>query len=802
MTAPSRLGDALKLAAAGLPVFPCGPDKRPRVKWRESATSDPEVLRQWWCRWPDSLPAVPMGEPSDLWMLDLDISPDGEPLGERTAAALGIVPAEHPHAIRTRRGGWHLPFRWRDGLPGNTAHRRPGIDSRGEGGYCIAWDAERLAAAATDQHLPEPPESLLDALDPLRPEPPRANGHPHGTIPDAYVRAAVDAECRAVASAPEGQRNDTLNRAAFALGQLVGAHALGRREAEARLLAAALTCGLDHREADATIRSGLDGGEQHPRQIEPREPRQQRQHRHRERDDPPRDDQHDQPRDEHEEPPREEDAELRRLAALTPIAYDREREAAAKRLGVRVGTLDAEVAALRPKDDVATGRGVALPEAEPWPLPVAGAALIEELAKTIRRHVVLPQHVADVLAAWIVHTYVAECFQHTPRLGITSPTKRCGKSTLLQVLTLLCRRVLKADNISASGIFRTVEALAPLTLLIDEADTFLRDNEELRGILNSGFERGGEVIRVVEIQGEHQPIRFRTFAPCAIAAIGSLPATIEDRSIPVTMQRRGAAEVVEKLRAPGARKRLAELAAMCARWAADHGPHLDLDPQVPDALNDREGDIAIPLLSIADAAGADWPVRIRNGLIAMFGHRQGEDRGADVGTLLLGDIKIIFLELSATRLPSSDIVDRLNRMEHRPWPEWRHGKPMSAPQLARALAPFGVRPGTIRQAGAGTIKGYYREAFEEAWGRYLPSDSSSNPSPPPSEPSHRHNQGNSKVSGDSQAVTPDPVLRIEIGRNAAENLGCDAVTVSHPPLGGEGGSEGSDDPFGDDGELI
>jgi putative DNA primase/helicase len=474
-------------------------------------------------------------------------------------------------------------------------------------------------------------------------------------------------------------------------------------------------------------------------------------------------------------------AELRHLAMLTPIAYDRERIAVAERLGVRASTLDAEIEALRSKGDAATGRGVSLPEAEPWPLPVAGAELLDALAAAIRRHVVLPPHVADVLAAWAIHTHVAERFQHTPRLGITSPTKRCGKSTLLQVLALVCRRVLRADNISASGVFRTVEAFAPLTLLIDEADTFLRENEELRGILNSGFERGGEVIRVVEIQGEHQPIRFRTFAPCAIVSIGALPATIEDRSIPVAMQRRAGGEMVEKLRASGARKHLAELARKCTRWAADHGPRLDPDPQVPDALNDREGDISIPLLAIADAAGADWPARIRNGLISMFGHRQGEDRGADVGTLLLGDIKAIFLELSATRLASAEIVDRLNKLEHRPWPEWRHGKPMSAPQLARALAPFGVRPGTIRLASGQTPKGYHREVFEEAWERYLPPETSSNPPPPPFKPPHRHTQGNSRASGDFQAATPDPVWRFETGRKAAENLGCGGVAVSHPP---------------------
>jgi hypothetical protein len=297
-----RLADALRLAAAGLPTFPCGPDKKPRVKWRESASSDPATIREWWMRWPDSLPALATGEPSDLWMLDCDVSGDGEPVGERSAEELGIVPAEHPYAIRTRRGGGHLPYRWRAYLPRNTAHRLPGIDSRGEGGYVIALDVERLVAAAADPHLPEPPVVLLDALaPPLPPPPPKANGHDRETISDRYVLAALDAETRAVANAAEGTRNDTLNRASYSLGQLVGAGVLGRRDAEARLLAAALTAGLPHPEALATIRSGITAGAQQLRRIEPRQQRQLRE----------RAEQRDQRRDQHEQhdppsPPPEE----------------------------------------------------------------------------------------------------------------------------------------------------------------------------------------------------------------------------------------------------------------------------------------------------------------------------------------------------------------------------------------------------------------------------------------------------------------------------------------------------------------
>ncbi len=423
----------------------------------------------------------------------------------------------------------------------------------------------------------------------------------------------------------------------------------------------------------------------------------------------------------------EDAAELARLANLDPLAYEREREAAATRLGVRVGALDKLVEPLRPKPE-AEARGVSLGKVEPWPEPVPAGLLLDALARTIRKHVILPASAADAVALWIAHTWVAERFQHTPRLIIGSPAKRCGKSTLLDVLRATCRRPLKADNISASGVFRTVEALREeggLTLLVDEADSFVGDNEELRGILNSGFERSGEVVRVVELKGEFVPVRFATFCPVALAGIGKLPDTLADRGVPITLQRKAAAETVTKLRAPGARDALHKAARCLARWAADRMDHLHLDPAVPDAMGDREGDISIPLLSIADDAGADWPARARRALLDVFGLRNRAEGNAEAGALLLADIRLLFQGMSATRLPSADIVARLAEMEERPWPEWKAGKPITPPQLASALAPFGVRPTTIRPPAGNPVKGYYREAFEDAWTRYLPP-------PPPS----------------------------------------------------------------------
>jgi putative DNA primase/helicase len=472
-----------------------------------------------------------------------------------------------------------------------------------------------------------------------------------------------------------------------------------------------------------------------------------------------------------------EAAEIGRLAALDRIEYDRQREAAAEALGVRIGTLDQLVKDARPRSEVADGRGVMLPMAEPWPEPVAAVDLLDDLAIAIRRHVILPPASVTCIVLWIAHTWVFDRFQHSPRLSVTSPAKRCGKSTLLDLLRATCHRPMKADNISASGVFRTVEALRPLTLLVDEADSFISDNEELRGILNSGFEAGGEVVRVVEVKDGHQPVRFATFCPVALAGIGKLPDTLEDRSVPIVLQRKAAAEVVVKLRAQGARQALHGLARRLARWSTDRRGRLSHDPAVPEAMGDREGDISIPMLSIADDAGGPWPSRARRALLDVFGHRSANEGNAEDGALLLKDLKMMFAELSALRLTSADMVARLGKMEERPWPEWRAGKPMTAPQLARALAPFGIRPATIR-TGADTAKGYHREAFEEVWRRYLPPENATTAPLGDAEPSHRHNPGNSWASGDCEAVTTDGGVTGRNGGEPAKCLACDGVTAA------------------------
>jgi hypothetical protein len=279
------------------------------------------------------------------------------------------------------------------------------------------------------------------------------------------------------------------------------------------------------------------------------------------------------------------------------------------------------------------------------------------------------------------------------------------------VLSHLVWRPLLSANATASAIFRIVEMQQP-TLLIDEADSFLPENVELRGILNSGHRRGGSVMRTVG--DDYEPRTFATYAPCTIALIGKLPATLSDRSVHIDLRRRRADEPVVPYRFDRT-GHLDTLARMTARWVADNAERIrGAEPDVPGGLFNRAADNWRPLLAIADAAGGEWPERARRA--AQCARPDDEE---SIRVLLLGDIRAIFAERAADRLASAELVEALVAIEGRPWAEWKNGKPITTNGLARLLAPFGIVPATIR-TGDRTPKGYQRAQFDDAFVRYLP----------------------------------------------------------------------------------
>jgi Protein of unknown function (DUF3631) len=465
-------------------------------------------------------------------------------------------------------------------------------------------------------------------------------------------------------------------------------------------------------------------------------------------------------------------SEIDRLAKLTPIEYEFERKRAAERLGIgRLGALDNAVKEARAEnsdDTKGQGRPLELPVIEPWPEPVNGAELLDDTCKAIRRYLVLPDGCAEILALWAVHTHIFEYFAHSPRLAITSPEKRCGKTTTLDVLGEIVARPLSTSNATTSAVFRTIEKAKP-TLLVDEADTFLKDNEELRGILNAGHRRGGQIIRTVG--DDHEPRQFSTWTPAAIAMIGRLPDTLEDRSVSVALRRRKPTEKVQQFRSDRAQD-LKNLARKIARWCDDNRPALVASDANTGILVNRAADNWRPLFAIADIAGGDWPKLGRGVAAAAETGKQDQSKR----TMVLSDIRDIFATRpEIDRVRSAELADVLSAMENRPWSEWRNGKPMTPAALARLLGPFGVAPGTKRD-GEHTFKGYLLSDFSDVFATYLPDQTVTQSQP--------NNDGHCDA---SRSVTPEDDVTVSKASHPNNDGLCDGVTVSTPPAGGPDG---------------
>jgi hypothetical protein len=248
------------------------PGKHPRLRgWKRLAAADAAVVGEWWRRWPQANLALMTGRRFDV--LDLD----GKQGVEALRAALCIEPPAHPGPVaRTGGGGWHLLYA-PSGL-GNRVGLLPGVDWRGRDGLIVAPPSQHTSgtrytwARPLTATLPEVPAALQRLLAPpaatrtTLPPVPTSAGHSGG-----YGRAALARERASVATAPPGRRNQTLNRAAFNLGQLVAADLLDVEEVRAGLLVAALEAGNPEAKARATIESGLSGGAAKPRRHRPRE---------------------------------------------------------------------------------------------------------------------------------------------------------------------------------------------------------------------------------------------------------------------------------------------------------------------------------------------------------------------------------------------------------------------------------------------------------------------------------------------------------------------------------------------------
>jgi hypothetical protein len=206
----------------------------------------------------------------------------------------------------------------------------------------------------------------------------------------------------------------------------------------------------------------------------------------------------------------DEQALIDELSRLDGFAYDRRRNEVARDLGVRRSSIDREVEARRQQRREEAGPAPLFGHwvVEPWPEPVDTAALLLQIQRRLKRHVVFSStDEAIIVPLWDLFAWVHEHATHSPKLLIWSTEADSGKTTLAMLLNFLTPRALLCVEITEATLFRSIERWSP-TLIVDEADTVLINNEPLRAVINASWTRGAVVPRC--IGDDHIPHAFPT----------------------------------------------------------------------------------------------------------------------------------------------------------------------------------------------------------------------------------------------------------------------------------------------------
>jgi putative DNA primase/helicase len=356
----------------------------------------------------------------------------------------------------------------------------------------------------------------------------------------------------------------------------------------------------------------------------------------------------------------------------------------------------------------------------PWPHPVDGAALLDAIVKTIETYLVVTVAACRAIALWVVFTHCFEIAERAPKLVLKSVEMRSGKTVLVRLVSYLAPRPKISSNITPAAMFRLITAHPGVTLLIDETDSFLAKNEEMRGLINSGFDLEDALITRTVPDGDAglTVADFSTWCPQLLAGIGGLKATNMDRAVVVELKRKLKTEKVAKLRRRDAEP-LRDIARQAARWARDHmaGVALRIVDGItsPSELNDRAEDAWEILFAITHAAGGPWPDYAREAAVVLAGAADADSKGI----LLLRDVQELFAEKRVAVLFSREIVAALLAREDRSYDEFNDGAPLTQKRLAAALKGYGVVIGETQHRGYDHAKGYSLDQFGDAFARYL-----------------------------------------------------------------------------------
>lgn len=413
----------------------------------------------------------------------------------------------------------------------------------------------------------------------------------------------------------------------------------------------------------------------------------------------------------------DDEAVIARLSKLSTIDFDRIRKEEAVKMGVSVKTLDDAVKNAR-RDEL-DGNCRPFRIVQSYPEPITPAKLLDDIFETCLRFIVVSTSEAIVLTLWIAFTWFIDVVQVAPLLIINAPELACGKTQAFDFVARLSARSMASANSSMAYLFRAIELWQP-TILIDEADTFIRENHEMKGVINAGYLRASAFIgRVV---GEnHEPKQFNVWGAKVLAGISlerHLPESTMSRGHIINLRRKMAHETVILIRHEPTNS-FDLLASKLARFAEDYSEQVEMArPELPSELNDRSKDNWEPLLAIAGCAGSEWVERAIAAAIELS--KNNEVHHVSIGNELLASIRYIFDSKGIDKISTSNLIAELISDEDSTWTTFNRGREITPRNIASLLDKYGIKSRTVRLNKNSTPKGYYAADFEDAFARYLP----------------------------------------------------------------------------------
>ena len=355
------------------------------------------------------------------------------------------------------------------------------------------------------------------------------------------------------------------------------------------------------------------------------------------------------------------------------------------------------------------------------PMHLSNGGCDEDIAKTLdlisakfKEHVKFQDEPdADALALWVAMTYVMEHLEIAPMVYVTSPEPMCGKSTVMKLFKVFCHRAEMVSKITPAAIYCLIERDQP-TLVFDEADRFLRGNDELNGIINAGHARFEATVIVNKRlpDGNYEPIEFPVWCAKAIAGIGKQDDTLTSRSIVISLRRKIVSETVKPIRF-NLYQKYEFVREDLAAWADNFEPisEQEMEPFLK-ANTDRGIDNWLALGIIAKRISSDWSQRVQAALDAVEARQIDSLQSA--GVQLLSDVHNIVCESSRPEWSSTDLYNAVVYNEETDWSVFNHGRPITKKKFTQMLGGFGVKP--IKRSKANV---FYVADLEDVFKRYL-----------------------------------------------------------------------------------